>query len=345
MFTTFYAAHAVGTDWQSLGQQLREQLPQPCRGGIGLLWATPALHDDRASIALMLRSVTKTPLWSSVTADGIMGIPSGQQGAAVLILPYAPPECRLDSDARDTPSDPVPGVTLWQGYGAESAAHHQKSPPSPQDFVLGAHFGLASDPRASSHVHFSPTVAIVSGVTQSCLPVGPTHSITRARGDQIITIDDEPAQQILRQEIGATMLRTPADWRDRIYIGLPERGHDRDDYHTVAIAALASDGSITATEPVETGRRLLFTARSSAGAAHDLRAMLRATLARSPTPHAALYYSTSARRELFPETGGELAHLRAALDPKIPLVGLHAEAVISGHRAHHDAGLLVLFGS
>ncbi len=337
MLTTFHAAQAAGSDWQTVGRRLREQLPQPCHGGIGLLWGTPPLHDDLASLALMLRSITKVSLWSPVTVDGVTGITSGQKGAAVLVLPYAPPDAVLDTDNAD------PGVVLLHHSGRDGDAATRRLMTT-QDFVLGALSGTPESSGNSSYVRFGPAVAIASGVTQSCLPVGPIHAVTRTRGTHIITIDDAPAQQILRREIGADMLQTHADWRDRIFVGLPERGHDRDDYRTIAIAGLETDGGIVLDDPVETGRRILFTARSAAGAAHDLRRMLHTALARCPTPRGALYYTTPSRRELFPDEGGEHAHLRAALDPKIPFIGLHAAGIVSGRRTHRDAGLLVLFG-
>lgn len=338
LFTTFHAAQASGTDWRMIGQKLREQLPQPCRGGLGLLWGTPPLHDAMPSLTLMLRSVTKVTLWVDMAVDGIMGITPGALGAAALILPYAPPD--IVTEGGDSGS----GIVLLQHSGSADDAALQKFVTA-QDFTLGARFGVPGNGGTNSTIRFAPTIPMISGVTQSCLPIGPTHSVSRARGTHIITVDDKPAQQILRQEVGAAMLQTPADWRDRIFVGLPERGHDQNDYRTIAIAGLEPDGSIILTSPIETGRRILFTARSNAGATHDLRHMLRTMLQRSPTPRAALYFSTSGRQELFQEDGGEQAHLRAALDPKIPCIGLQADAIISGRRSHQDAGLMIFFGA
>jgi hypothetical protein len=339
VLTSFHTAQAPGTDWQAIGRALYTAMPQPCHGSLGLLFGTPALHDDLPSIALMLRGTTKIPYWHSITTDGIMGFPIDALGAAVLIIPFAPPHATFAASDQAPTTIPEPAVTLRHGEGGG-----QTTTPG---FALGAYFTAATP--AASTINFSPAIAIASGVTQSCLPMGATHSVTRARGTLITTIDDLPAQEIMRREIGAMMVRSPADWRERIFVGLPERGHDRNDYRTIAITALETDGGISVAEPIETGRRILFTARSAAGATHDLQQMLRHTLARCPTPRAALYYSTTARQALFNDAlyhdaVDELALLHAALPPKTPRLALYADAIVSGRRTHHDAGLLILFG-
>lgn len=334
MLTSFHTAQAIGTDWQTIGCALNAALPQPCQGNLGLLFGAPALRDELASIALMLRGTTKIPHWHSITVDGIMGIPIEALGAAVLIMPTAPPHATFDVSDQAPVTIPFPAVTLRHTEGACHAAT--------PGFALGARFAAATP--AASTINFSPAIAIASGVTQSCLPMGATHSVTRSRGALITTIDDLPAQEIMRREIGAMMVRSPADWRERIFVGLPERGHDRNDYRTIAITALETNGGISVAEPIETGRRILFTARSAAGATHDLQQMLRHTLARCPTPRAALYYSTTARQALFNAAPDEQALLHAALPPKTPRLALYADAIVSGRRTHHDAGLLILFG-
>lgn len=335
MLTSFHTAQATGNDWQAIGHALHAALPQPCQGNLGLLFGTPALRDAQASIALMLRGTTKIPHWHSITADGIMGIEPDRLGAAVLILPAGPPHVAFEAGDQAPTTIPEPAVTLQHTEGGV--------PGATPGFALGARFTIP-DGSATSTINFSPTVALACGVTQSCLPMGATHSVTRARGTLITAIDDLPAQEIMRREIGAMMLRSPADWRKRIFVGLPERGHDRNDYRTIAISALETDGGVSLAEPIETGRRILFTARSTAGAIHDLQQMVRHTLARCPTPRAALYYSSLARRTLFNSTADELAVLHTILPPKIPCIALEAHALVCGRQTHHDAGLLILFG-
>ncbi len=53
-----------------------------------------------------------------------------------------------------------------------------------------------------SGVLFSGDIGVVSGLTQGCSPVGPMRRITKCRGNVAITIDDRPALDVLKEDIG-----------------------------------------------------------------------------------------------------------------------------------------------
>lgn len=56
-----------------------------------------------------------------------------------------------------------------------------------------------------SGVAFSADVGILSRVTQGAQPVGPERTITRSEGNLILTLDDQPALDILLQERGISL--------------------------------------------------------------------------------------------------------------------------------------------
>ena len=338
MLTSFHTAQASGSDWQSIGYALKAQLPQPCHGSLGLLWGTPPLGDMLPSLALLLRSVTKTPRWSNILSHGLAGIPPERQGAVALILPLAMPECVV-ADVRGNPDQ---RVRLWQQSDQHldaTAAFQQNPAPA---FTLGAYSNLATAPHYQSTIDFSVDLGLICAVTQSCSPISATHVITAARGHSLITLDGAPAQEVLRRDIGGGLGSHSNDWQGRIFIGLPERGHDGDDFRSTSITEFRPDGAIITTESLAVGRRMLFTARSEAGAGHDLRQMVLRCLTRCPAPRAVLYFTTVARRQLWPMLDDECALIRPFIAPQIPLIGIEATAVISGRRVHHDAGLFVL---
>ena len=68
-----------------------------------------------------------------------------------------------------------------------------------------------------SGVAFGPQVNLVSRVTQGCYPVGAVHRVTAVDGPVLLTLDGEPALQVLERELGV-QLRDPSapDWQQAI---------------------------------------------------------------------------------------------------------------------------------
>lgn len=58
-----------------------------------------------------------------------------------------------------------------------------------------------------SGVAFGPDVHLVSRVTQGCLPVSGFHSVTEAEQNLVVTIDGEPALDVLLRELGVSLER------------------------------------------------------------------------------------------------------------------------------------------
>lgn len=56
-----------------------------------------------------------------------------------------------------------------------------------------------------SGVAFGPGVALVSRVTQGCLPVGRSHVVTEAERNVVYGLDGEPALAVLLRELGVTL--------------------------------------------------------------------------------------------------------------------------------------------
>ncbi len=56
-----------------------------------------------------------------------------------------------------------------------------------------------------SGVAFTDEVPLVSRVTQGCQPIAPVRTITSAEGNVVISLDDEPALEVLMRDLGATL--------------------------------------------------------------------------------------------------------------------------------------------
>ena len=79
-------------------------------------------------------------------------------------------------------------------------------------FAVGGNGNIKGQGAASgvfsgglSGVAFGAGVALVSRVTQGCLPVSPVHQVTAADGNVITRLDDEPALDVLLRDLKITL--------------------------------------------------------------------------------------------------------------------------------------------
>jgi small ligand-binding sensory domain FIST len=56
-----------------------------------------------------------------------------------------------------------------------------------------------------SGVAFGPEVALVSRVTQGCLPISRAHKVTAAERNLVLTLDGEPALEVMLRELNVTL--------------------------------------------------------------------------------------------------------------------------------------------
>ena len=62
-----------------------------------------------------------------------------------------------------------------------------------------------------SGVAFGPEVNLISRVTQGCQPVGPVHRVTAADGHLLLTLDGEPALDVLEHDLGIRLREPQSD--------------------------------------------------------------------------------------------------------------------------------------
>ena len=229
-----------------------------------------------------------------------------------------------------------------------------------------------------SGVAFDAEVALVSRVTQGCLPVAPTHTITRADRHVVLTLDNEPALHVLERDLKIQFTNTqPAIAKVRAtLVGLSaehdpaiKRTGEFDDAVLVRHIIGVDPGreAVAVAQPVEVGMRLTFCQRHAAAARADLTricaeirealepqdmtADLAAALSSDTHSHphpvrrmaGAIYVSCAGRGG--PHFGGESAEMhivRRALGD-VPLVGFFAGGEIAHQELHGYTGVLTVF--
>ena len=377
--TDHYATHA-----QDILLHLSDELPEVTdwAGTVGVgIAANNVEYFDEPALSVMLCDIAPEHfrVFSGVAPLAQAGL-GAKRGSS-----FVPHTALLHADA-NTPDVPELIAELAQrtasGYvfGGLSASR--------TDVVQFAQSGdgnMAGQGKATGVFHgglsgvaFDADVAMISRVTQGCLPIAKVHTITSADNNVVLTLDDEPALHVLERDLQISLTNTqPAIAKVRAtLVGLSaehdpavKRTGEFDDEVLVRHIIGIDPGreAVAVAQPVEAGMRLTFCQRNAAAARADLTRIcaevrealepeeMTADLAGSLNadtninPHparrmaGAIYVSCAGRGG--PHFGGESAELqivRRALGD-VPLVGFFASGEIAHHRLYGYTGVLTVF--
>ncbi len=380
----FAAAHArgeTGTDWGRLVLDCVTQLgPAADRADLGFLYVTDALAAHLPKIVALLRQSTGVKTWAGSVGVGIAA--TGAEyfdcpAMAVLVASLPKNAWRLIPNLErgdpEVGGGPLAAVKQWVDAQASGpltgppfgVVHADpRNPELPQlvtgladavsGFLVG---GLASSRGAMdqvagevvrggvSGVLFAPNVAIATGLSQGCSPIGPVRTVTAARQNVLFEIDGRPALEVFKSDTGEVLARQLEKVAGYIHAAFPVTGDDTGDYLVRNLIGIDPErGWLAVGEQVSPGDRILFVRRDRAAAEEDLVRMIR-RLKRgaAAAPKAGLYFSCVARGpNMFGPDSAELGILRRELGD-VPLVGMFCNGEISKNRLYGYTGVLTLF--
>ena len=367
----FRAAHATGEDWGRTVKACVDALePLPAGANLGFLYATDSLADDLGSIVVFLRERTGIEDWVGTVGLGVSasGIEHYEEPALSILVGAFPEGSYKLLSTIDSPGTATEGeVAAWAGQrgGAIGVVHgdprNQQIADIVRDFsaVSGSFLigGLSASrgglPQVTgrvtegglSGVLFTPETELVSGLTQGCSPIGPVRHITKAADNVIMEIDDRPALEVFKEDIGELLARDLRRVAGYIFVAFPITGSDTGDYLVRNLVAIdPAEGWLGVGEEVAPGQSLLFCRRDQSAAEADLDRMLTDVARRAQgRAKAGLYFSCIARgTNLFGSESEELKQVREALGD-IPLVGFFANGEISNDRLYGYTGVIALF--
>ena len=368
----FRAAHGSGDTWSAAAAACVEALqPLPDGANLGFVYATEALAGDLDAILALLRERTRVAHWVGSVGLGVCG--SGKEyfeepALSVLVAPLPDESFRVFG----------PEIAGADALGASDRAWFQAAHPDfgvvhgdPRDgrlpvklaelssaaglYLVG---GIAAAMNTApvqvaervvegglSGVVLAPRVAVATGLTQGCAPIGPVHRVTAARENIVIEIDDRPALEVFKADIGELLARDLRRVAGSIFVGLPVRGSDTGDYLVRNLIAIDVERQwLGIADRAAPGDPILFCRRDAASAAADLKHMLGGLKRRAGgAPRAGLYFSCVARGpNLFGPNSEELGMIRATLGD-LPLAGFFGNGEIAHDRLYGYTGVLALF--
>lgn len=367
--TGFAAADAAGGSWAELAAACADRLaPLPDGANLGFLYASESLAGDLPHILALLRERTRIADWVGSVGLGVCASGRehfGQPALAVLVAalpadgfrlfaPAAASAAKLGEDGWLARTRPLLGIVHGDPRDPAITATIAALARDASLFLAG---GLAAAPDAPvqvagrivegglSGVLLAPEIRVITGLTQGCSPVGPVRRITEARENVLMAIDDRPALEVFKEDIGELLSRDLRRVGGLIFAGFPVAGSDIGDYLVRNLIAIDTERQwLAVAHRVTPGDPVLFCRRDPASAAVDLRRMLDDLKRRADgTPRAGLYFSCVARGpNLFGDNSEELRMIRDALGD-FPLAGFFGNGEIAHDRLYGYTGVLALF--
>ncbi|MBT5415958.1 MAG: histidine kinase [Rhodospirillaceae bacterium] len=366
----FRMAQAAGSDWRETLARCLAELPEGGGETLGFVYVGDAFAGDLAAIAETLREETGVPDWLGTVGLGICA--TGQEyfdapAIAVMLCDLPSGSYRI-VETGETPGRALDdAATAWSETKRPPFGVVHVDPRNPQAaelvddlsaasgaFLVG---GLASSraghPQiagrmtegAVSGVLFSDQVAVATGLSQGCAPIGDYHEITASERNVIESLDGRPALEVFMEDIGDLLSRDLARAAGYIHAALPTAGSDTGDYTVRNLVGIdRANGDIAIGALVESGDRVMFVRRDGQAARDDLRRMLQDLRRRcGGAPRGGLYFTCLARGpNLFGPDSEELGILREELG-EVPLVGFFCNGEVSHDRVYGYTGVLALF--
>lgn len=368
----FALAHTTGIEPEELIADCARQFgPLPDTASLGFLYVSDALAPRLEELLEGLRDVTGVAHW--VGTVGIAISATGREyydapAVCALVGDFPPGSFRMMPMIDNDPSHYLAMHQNWlhRDEAVVGLIHGDPNNPRtpqllssladavPNLFMFGGltssqngYFQLADLVTSGglSGVLFSPEVAVVTGHSQGCTPIGPRHRITRSDRNFVIELDNQPALKIMKADIGEVLARDFGRVGGYIFAGLPVPGSDDEDYLIRNLVGVDQSRQIIAIgDYAEEGHELMFCRRDGNTARDDLERMLSDVENRFPgKPRGGIYISCVGRgRYQFGEDSAELRMIQDALGD-VPLVGFFANGEIFRNRLYGFTGVLTLF--
>lgn len=369
------SAHAGGGHWADMTRQCLERIGPAAKGALGFVYVTDHLAPHLPAIVDQLRLTSGIEHWIGTIGIGIVG-QDGKGDAAeyfdepaisLLVAPMPPDSYRLLDPHPGGGSSRLRALSDWMAAKHPTIALVHGNPTNGHLpalmrqlsgtaglFLLGGltssrqgYLQVAGDTgeAALSGALIAPDVAIVTGLSQGCSPIGPQHLVTDADENIIKEIDGRPALEVLRDEIGPLLARDLNRIAGFIFAALPVAGSDTGDYLVRNITGIdAGKQWLAIGAEIQKGQPILFTKRDRASAEADFAHMLTRLKARIDRPiRGGLYVSCVARGpNLFGDNAAETRMIAEHLGD-FPLTGFFANGEISHDRFYAYTGVLTLF--
>jgi small ligand-binding sensory domain FIST len=344
----------------------------PPEANLGFLYATDQLAGYMQTILAQLQQESPSIRWVGTVG---MGICSNFQeiydrpAVALMIGSFADDSFRILPNYLGD-SDTLPQELVdWYGSQNFNFALLHGDPSNPEtagwlddlaekqtfDFING---GLTSSGSSNPQLAGSLTSGGISGVlfneqvqistdhTQGCSPIGPPHQITKSERNIAFTLDQRPALEVMKEDMGEVLSKDLSRLGGYIFAALPIAESDTGDYLVRQLVGIDPENQLLAIgDMLENQQRLMFCRRDGNTAREDMQRMLQRISGRvgEQCIRGGIYISCLGRgRYQFGDDSEELKMIQQQLGD-FPLVGFFANGEIYNGRLYGYTGVLTLF--
>jgi len=375
---SFLSGQAGGDTWQkAVGAILPLLRGIGPEHRLGILYMTPQYAAHADDIEILLRQSTGVPHWIGTIGhgtigtdpDGLLAEQFGTPGLSVLICPFESDGFRIFSGLRGGSGRITETHANWLGSTVPPMVLAHGDPGNgllggliddiiqeTDGFLIG---GLSAAQGPGSQIADGPDgqglsgallaldrIPVQTALSQGCSPIGPVHTVTEGEDNVLLELDDRPALDVFKEDIGDILARDLNRCAGYIFAGLPVEGSDKGDYTVRNLMAIdPNQGAIAIAAPVAPGSKVLFCRRDPATAVADMRRMLddlKRRIGDQPI-RGGLYVSCAARGpHQFSEPALETQLIAEAFG-HFPLTGFFANGEFSRDRLYAYTGVLTLF--
>ncbi len=370
----FRAAHASADAWRDAAAEIIVALGElSAVHQLGFLYVTDAYADALDDIAVFLRQTTGVRNWVGTVGLGVCG--EGKEyfdepAMTVLVTPIEQDSFRMFSEAGGDMEKIRQGNADWLARADMPLAVIHADPriedveariedlaAATNGFLVGGltasrgRFaqlaGKVEENTVSGVLLSLHDVPVQMGLTQGCSPIGPARTVTGADQNVLFTIDNRPALDVLKEDIGEVLARDMAKISGYIFAALPVAGSDTADYLVRNLVGIDENaGAVAIGNLVSEGDLIMFCRRDRDSAVEDLKRMLDDLKRRAggaAIRGGGLYFTCVARGpNQFGDDSEELRLIHDVLGP-FPLAGVFANGEISNNRLYGYTGVLALF--
>lgn len=369
----FTFGHAIGIDPRELVNTCLSQIGDiPEEANLGFIYATDALATELEHILHLLKQATDITHWTGTLGIAICVTNHEiyDQPALAVMIGSFPEDTFLPLDnLTKSIDDFIQKQQQWIEANQPVFGVLQGDPTNPatpelvenlSDALNGGFFagGLTSSQSLQLQVNgdivtnglsgvlFAPEVAVATDHTQGCVPIGPRRRVTRSDRNIIAELDNRPALQVLKEDVGEMLAHDLNRLGGFIFAGLPIKHSDTGDYMIRNLIGIDSERELLAIgEMIRPGDELMFCRRDGNAATEDMQRMLEnlKTRTKGKKPRGGLYFSCLGRgRQQFGDDSEELKMITEVLG-EFPLVGFFANGEIYHNRLYGFTGVLTLF--
>lgn len=375
--TSFKVVHSEAEDWVQAAKKCADEFCQSNDAyTLGFIYVTDNLAENLASILTYLRKETGIQHWVGSVGVGICAVASNNrygsaeyfdQGAMAVMAMALPTNTfqilpTIESKFEELPSETLNwidesgslfGVVHGDPANVLVPSLIEELTAKTSGFLVG---GLTSSRTQSyqvadqvtsgglSGVMFSPSLEVVTCLSQGCVPLEGSHLISDCIDNIVIGLDGRAALEVFKEDIGEELVADLAQVPGLVHAALPIEGSDTGDYLVRPLVGIDDErGWLAIGEHVETGQRIFFVRRDPLSAEIDMRNRLENLKKRfGKKPRAALYYTCVGRGpSMFGIEGHELSIIEDVFSD-VPLIGFFGNGEISYNRLYGYTGVLTL---